>query len=132
VTTHVIDASAVIDLLLGNARGSLVREATRGAELIAPAHLDAEVLSALARLHRADVLTPRRVGECLHWLRIAPIERAPVVELLAGAWRRRNNLHQADALYVELADAAAAPLITCDRGMARQSKGSILIADARA
>ncbi len=52
----VIDASAVVETLLGTAAGVVLRARLRGCELHAPAHLDAEVLSAFCQLHRAAEL----------------------------------------------------------------------------
>jgi predicted nucleic acid-binding protein len=49
----VLDASAVVEALLGTDLGVEIRQRMRGHRLHAPAHLDAEVLSALGRLHRA-------------------------------------------------------------------------------
>lgn len=43
----VVDASALVDLLLDNALGGAVRRRIAGHVLHAPAHLDAEVLSTL-------------------------------------------------------------------------------------
>ena len=88
----VVDASAVVDLLLGNALGKLVATRLAGNELHAPAHLDAECLSAFGRLHRAGDLTALTVEGMLSHLGSAPIARHPVGELITGAWQRRANL----------------------------------------
>src|SRR5450759_471081 len=54
----VVDASALVDFLLGTDRGRAVGPVLgRFAALHAPAHIDAEVLSALGRLHRAGTIT---------------------------------------------------------------------------
>lgn len=55
----VIDASALLEALLGTELGWAVRARLRGGDLHAPAHLDAEVLSALGRLHRILATLPR-------------------------------------------------------------------------
>jgi predicted nucleic acid-binding protein len=47
----VIDASAMVDLLLGNDLGEKVAARITGHELHGPTHLDYECLSALGRLH---------------------------------------------------------------------------------
>jgi predicted nucleic acid-binding protein len=57
VTLLVLDASAVVDLLLRNPNGEAVRAHLEGGELHTVAHLDAEVFSALARLHREGTLS---------------------------------------------------------------------------
>lgn len=111
----VLDASALVDLLLDNDLGRAVRNRIGGHALHAPAHIDAEVLSALGRLHRAGDLDPEPVQSMLRGLAAAPIERHPVNDLLLGTWARRHQLRLVDALYVELAVARNLPLVTTDR-----------------
>lgn len=84
----------------------------------APAHFDAEVLSALGRMHRAGVLTVAQVEAALEELRQAPVTRHELSPLLAGAWARRDILRLTDALYVELADTADLVLLTTDPRLA--------------
>jgi predicted nucleic acid-binding protein len=111
----VLDASALVDLLLGNPLGIAVRARLAGQSLHAPGHIDAEVLSALGRMHRAGDLDHDTVTRLLGRVVDAPIERHPVQWLVVGAWARRSRLRLADALYVELAAARGAPLVTTDR-----------------
>ncbi len=111
----VVDASALVDLLLGNELGDAVQKRLAGHALHAPAHADAEILSALGRLHRAGEIEADDVEAMLMRLAAAPIQRHPVTSLLIGAWSRRQRLRLTDALYVELAAARALALITTDR-----------------
>lgn len=115
----VVDASAFVDLLIGSTRADAVAQRLEGCQLHAPAHLDTEVLSALARLHRAGAVTDEVVGRLLATVREAPVDRHPLPALLAGAWRRRSRLRLADALYVELATMLDVRLITTDERLAR-------------
>jgi predicted nucleic acid-binding protein len=111
----VVDASAMVDLLLDNELGSAVRLRLAGHALHAPAHLDAEVLSALGRLHRAGDLEAEDVESKLRYLVAAPIQRHGVGELVIGAWSRRHQLRLVDALYVQLAIVRDLRLVTTDR-----------------
>ncbi|QNK82858.1 type II toxin-antitoxin system VapC family toxin [Nakamurella sp. PAMC28650] len=111
----VVDASAMVDLLLDNELGSAVRLRLAGHALHAPAHLDAEVLSALGRLHRAGDLEAEAVESKLRDLVAAPIQRHGVGELVIGAWSRRHQLRLVDALYVQLAIVRDLRLVTTDR-----------------
>jgi predicted nucleic acid-binding protein len=111
----VADASALVDLLLDNELGQAVRRRLAGQVLHAPAHVDAEVLSALGRLHRAGQLEVDDVESRLVSLTEAPLVRHPVDGLVLGAWARRHQLRLADALYVELATTRGWPLVTTDR-----------------
>lgn len=113
----VVDASALIDLL--REQGAPVRSRVDGCSLHAPAHLDAEVLSGLGRLHRAGLVDDEAVIAALAAVAAAPITRHDVAALLEGAWSRRGQLRLADALYVELADRLAARLITTDARLGR-------------
>ena len=125
----VIDASAVVEALLGTDLGVKVRMRMRGHQLHAPAHLDAEVLSALGRLHRAGELRQSSVSKALDALAAAPIRRHPLSTLLSGAWRRRDNQRLVDALYTELAASLdSIPLLTTDARLARADDGVELIA----
>ncbi len=111
----VADASALVDLLLANELGQAVGRRVAGHDLHAPAHVDAEVLSALGRLHRAGDLDENDVETKLASLASAPITRHAVNDLLLGAWARRHRLRLADALYVELATTLGCQLVTTDR-----------------
>ena len=95
------------------ARGGRRREAS-GHTLRAPAHIDAEALSALRRLNRAGEITADAVHSMLEHVSSAPIIRRPLAGLLVGAWGRRGSLRLADALYVELASSLGVTMITTD------------------
>jgi predicted nucleic acid-binding protein len=124
----VLDASAFVDLLLGNPLGAAVRARLTGQSLHAPGHVDAEVLSALGRLHRAGDLDDDTVTWLLGRVADAPLQRHHVHGLLAGAWTRRHQLRLADALYVELAAARGAPLVTTDRRLRNAPMADVVVA----
>jgi len=123
----VLDASAFVDLLLGNPLGIAVRARLAGQALHAPGHVDAEVLSAFGRLNRAGDLDDDTVTRLLGRVADAPIERHPVQHLVAGAWARRHQLRLADALYVELAAARHAPLVTTDRRLGDAPMADVVV-----
>lgn len=114
----VLDASAMVTLLIGGSAAATVAQRIGGVQVHVPAHLDAEVLSALGRLQRAGALSIADVADRLDVLAAAPFERHAVAPLLASAWDRRGNVRLEDALYVALAVALAAPMLTLDRGLA--------------
>jgi len=126
----VLDASALVEALIGTTIGAWVRARMRGCELHAPAHLDAEVLSALGRLHRAGDLDAAFVSNALSELAAAPIRRHHLPQLLAGAWAARDRLRLVDALYVELSNALTAPLLTTDSRLARAHDTAELVTAA--
>ena len=114
----VLDASAMVDLLVRSAPAQSIAARLQGNELHVPAHFDAEVLSALGRLHRAAQLDEWEVSAALDQLVDAPFERHAVATLVVGAWRRRGNLRLVDALYVELAAQIGARIVTTDARLA--------------
>jgi len=123
-----VDASALVEALIGTELGVRVREQMRGHRLHAPAHLDAEVLSALGRLHRAGELSSSEAQTALTELARAPVSRHPLASLLAGAWQRRENQRLVDALYSELTSSLdAAVLLTTDARLARSDGRAELV-----
>lgn len=114
----VLDASAIVDLLLALPTAEAIRRRIQGSDLHAPAHFDAEVLSALGRLHRDGQLSSEDVATRLTLLEGLPIQRHELPPLLSGAWNRRGNVRLAAALYVELAEQLDAPILTTDRRLA--------------
>lgn len=117
----IVDTSAMVDLLTGSPLSEAVRARLRAHEMHAPAHFDAEVLSALGRLQRAGHLSPSQAEERIDRLATAPIDRHALPPLLAGAWGLRQNLRLVDALYVELARQLEVTIATTDAGMAGAS-----------
>lgn len=115
----VVDASALVERLLGTAVGHRVKAAIGGAPAIAPDLLDAEVAATLRALERRGQLTARRAGAALTDLGQAPIVRRPTRPLVAAAWALRHNLTVYDGVYAALAAACACPLVTTDARLAR-------------
>lgn len=128
--TVVVDASAAVEALIGTPLGGAVRARMRGCELHSPAHLDAEVLSALGRLNRAGDLPAKSVTTALSELATAPIARHHLAGLLAGAWAARERLRLVDALYVELANSLRATLLTTDAQLSRQCATAELVSQS--
>ncbi|MGI8518063.1 MAG: type II toxin-antitoxin system VapC family toxin [Acidimicrobiia bacterium] len=114
----VLDASAMVHVLVGSPVAAQIAQRLRGNDLHVPAHFDAEVLSALGRLNRAGHLTVRQVATRLTQLIASPIERHLLGPLVIGAWGRRQHLRLVDALYVELANQLNGAIITTDSGLA--------------
>lgn len=114
----VVDASAMVDLLVGSDLSTAVSDRLRGHDLHAPAHFDAEVLSALGRLHRSGHLTANQAGSRIERLAEAPVSRHNLAPLLMGAWGLRHKLRLVDAFYVVLSETLDVLLVTTDRGLA--------------
>ena len=117
----VLDASTLVDILVDAASAATAKARLAGIALHAPAHLDAEALSALGRLHRSGSLSDHEVSAALERVAALPTTRHPISELLGGAWARRGELRLVDALYVELASQLGTRVITTDAKLARAS-----------
>jgi len=116
----VLDASAVVALLLNTSAGRRVAEAisSPALSLHAPELLDVEVLQALRRYWRIGALTVERGGTCVAALGDLDITRYSHAELRSRVWALRENLTAYDAAYIALAEALDAPLLTLDSRLA--------------
>lgn len=124
----VIDASALIDLLLrGPAAAAIERRMARREILCAPHLIDAEVAQVLRRFAAAGRLDDRRGREALEDLAALRLRRFPHGRLLPEIWRRRHNLTAYDAAYVALAEALDSPLVTRDRRLAAAAGPDIAV-----
>jgi len=114
----VLDASALVALLLRENGAAEVRRTLESRYVYAPELIDAEVLSALARCERHGELSQSQARALVRMLSLVQIRRIPHQVLLTGAWKRRGNLSLYDALYVALAARIGGRILTKDRRMA--------------
>jgi len=116
----VVDASALLEFLLQTPIGRRVEERLfrDDDELHAPHLMDVEVLQGLRRLVRTGEISSSRADGAIADLIDLYLHRHPHVDLLARAWKLRDNLTAYDAAYIALAEALDAPLVTCDNPLA--------------
>ena len=119
----VIDASALLEFLLQTPLGARVegRLFRDNDELHAPHLVDVEVTQGLRRLVRAGEVSAGRAGEALADLADLDLHRHSHLDLLVRAWKLRDNVTAYDAMYVALAEALDAPMVTCDVALAKAS-----------
>ncbi len=116
----VVDASALLEFLLQTVLGARVeaRLFRDRDEFHAPHLADVEVTQGLRRLVRTGEVSPARAADAIADLADIDLHRHPHLDLLTRAWKLRENVTAYDAMYVALAEALDAPLVTCDRPLA--------------
>lgn len=116
----VLDASAVVELVLGTRSGMeiLARIADPQLSLHSPELVDIEVLNTLRRYELADIIPPGRIAHAIDNLSDLDLRRHPHGPILPRIWSWRYNLTSYDAAYVTLAEVLDAPLLTTDARLA--------------
>jgi len=117
----VVDASAMLEFLLQTALGTRVeaRLLRDHDELHAPHLIDVEVLQALRRLVRMGEVSASRAEEVVADLSDLDLHRHAHLDLLTRAWKLRDNVSAYDAVYIALAEAMEAAIVTCDGPLAK-------------
>jgi predicted nucleic acid-binding protein len=116
----VVDASAMLEALLRTPAASAVerRLFQRSETLHAPHLIDVEVAQVVRRYAANREISGERGRMALADLADLPLRRYPHDFLLPRVWDLRNNLTAYDAVYVALAEALEAPLLTRDKRLA--------------
>ena len=119
----IIDASAVLELLLASTTGARIAERafSETETLCAPHLIDLEVAQVLRRYALSGDLKTTRAAEALQDFLDLPIERYPHDLFLIRIWQMRHNVTAYDAAYIALAEALDAVLITTDVRLASAS-----------
>ena len=125
----VLDASAIVELLLGTQAGRSValRIADPDVGLHIPHLADVEVAQTLRRYVRAGEIDTASAAAALEDLHQMDLERHSHEPLLDRVWALRENLTAYDAVYVVLAEALGATLLTCDGRLARAPLGGLRV-----
>ena len=115
----VVDASAIVELLAPHVPDeALERRLLGDNDLHAPHLLDVEIGNALRCISSRGKLGSDRATDILLDVDAMPIARYPHSPLLPRAWELRHNLTIYDGVYVALAEALGAPLVSCDAALA--------------
>lgn len=116
----VVDASALLEFLLQTPLGIRVeaRLFRHDDEFHAPHLIDVEVVQGLRRLVRTGEVSAARAADAIADLGELDLRRHPHLDLLGRAWKLRDNISAYEAIYVALAEAINAPVVTCDGPLA--------------
>lgn len=118
----VLDASAVVDLLLQrgthvDVTGLLEAHDAISAELLVP-----EVLQTLRRFEHRGELTESRAADAVDDLIDLPVELYPISPMARAVWDLRAGITAYDASYVALAERTGGVLVTADRRLAETAE----------
>jgi predicted nucleic acid-binding protein len=117
----VVDASALLEFLLQTPLGTRVeaRLFRNRDEFHSPHLADVEVTQGLRRLVRTGEVSHDRAAGAIADLADFDLHRHPHLDLLTRAWKLRENVTAYDAMYIALAEALDAPIVTCDAPLSR-------------
>jgi predicted nucleic acid-binding protein len=115
----VVDAGCLVDVLTGKPRGERARRRLDADEEQAAPHVvDVEVFTVVRREHQAGRLDRTAASQAVADLVAWPGERFEHRALLDRAWQLRGSVRGPDAMYVALAEALEATLLTIDERLA--------------
>jgi predicted nucleic acid-binding protein len=112
----VVDASALLEFLLQTPLGRRVeaRLYRDRDELHSPHLADVEVMQGLRRMTRQAEVSSDRAAEAIEDLANLDLHRHGHLDLLTRGWTLRQNVTAYGAIYIALAEALDATLVTCD------------------
>lgn len=117
--TLVVDASALVDLLIGRAPAPVAEAIERsGVQLNVPALCDVEVIATLRKVVRRGLISKQRAREALDDYMALSLDRHDHLAVLRRAFDL-ETFSARDAVYVALAERLDAALLTTDLRLAR-------------
>ena len=117
----VVDTSALLEFLLHTPLGTRVeaRLLRDRDEFHSPHLIDVEVTQGLRRLVRAGEVSADRAAEAIEDLVDLDLHLHSHLDLLTRSWKLRDNMTAYDAMYVALAEALDATVVTCHTPLAK-------------
>jgi predicted nucleic acid-binding protein len=115
----VVDASCLLEVLIGGPGAEAIGQRLSGdVDHAAPHIVDVEVFGVIRREHLTGRLDRTEAVQAVEDLAAWPGERFGHRLLLERAWELRESVRGWDAMYVALAEALGAILVTTDRRLA--------------
>jgi predicted nucleic acid-binding protein len=116
----IVDAGALYEVLAARQRGTAIERRLEQEDLLGAPHVvDVEVLGVIRRQFLFGALDRTAANLAVQGLRNWPGERFGHRGLLQRAWQLRHSVRTWDAIYVALAEALEATLLTTDERLAR-------------
>ncbi len=118
----VVDASCLCEVLIGGPGAEAIRQRLAAdGDHAAPHIVDVEVFGVIRREHLRGRLDRTEAAQAVEDLEAWPGERFGHRLLLSRAWQLRDTVRGWDAMYVALAEALDAVLVTTDGRLAAAS-----------
>lgn len=115
----VVDASCLVEVLIGGRSAEAVRQRLAGdRDHAAPHIIDVEAFGVIRREHLQGRLDATAATQAVEDMRLWPGERFGHRLLLTRCWELRDTVRGWDAMYVALAEALDAVLVTTDERLA--------------
>ncbi len=117
----VLDASALVDLLLNTEPGARLARRVRSSRvtLHAPHVVDLEIAQTLRRYVRQGDIDEERAQIALQHLAVLDLNRYAHSDFLPRIWALKENVTAYDAAYAALTEALGAILVTGDHHLAK-------------
>jgi predicted nucleic acid-binding protein len=125
----VLDASIVIELLVNGRRAARIRQRLESSSESwhAPQLIDVEVVQVLRRYALRGWMDPGHGEAAIRVLRDFDLVRHEHDWMLPRVWQLRSNLTAYDAVYLALAEALPARLLTADRAFASVASKQVTV-----
>lgn len=115
----VLDASALLEIVIGRSPSADLRTLTLTAQGAAPELIDVEAISTVRRLVRGGLLPLPEATAAVRDIGETPLSRTAHRPLLTRVWELRDSITAYDATYIALAERLGVPLLTCDARLGR-------------
>ena len=115
----VVDASCICEVVIASRGAEAIRRRlSADSDHVAPSIIDVEVFGVIRHEYLRGRLDRTEASQAVEDLEAWPAERFGHRLLLARAWELRDTVRGWDAMYVALAEALDAVLVTTDRRLA--------------
>ena len=118
----VIDTSALIAVIVGEAKRDRLISITEGGLLLGPASIPWEVGNAFSAMFKQNRLSLDQAQKGINIFESIPIRYVQVDFLRAMTIARHTNMYAYDAYYLDCAIRLKAPLLTLDRKLMRAAQ----------
>ena len=112
-----IDASAIMPVLIDEPEKGLIVKLTKNSNLLAPSILPYEIGNALTRLKKRHVLTDQQIVLAYNDFKKIPLRLLDINIENAIMLACRYEIYAYDAYYLEMANRLNLPLLTLDKSM---------------